>query len=455
MPLGLCQRRCTLNYKSDSENDFCWVDDYFSHIRPHFDVRKADDLLIILPNKAVKLNRTGLTVLRLLKDGRSIGEILKGIGDNAERKMDLFYFLCDFRSLMTGCLGEGQKRKAVQTVPHTGSFNLLPVLSEVAVTYRCNLKCAFCYAACGCQKKEGGDSEMSIRELLKIFKVIRKDAQVPSISFTGGEPLLRKDIVELVAGAKKAGLRVNLISNGTLLAGNDLAGRLHDAGLNSAQISIEGPTAETHDSLTGVSGSFEKTLKGISSLKDANIHVHTNTTVNSRNAEHLVDLVKFVAKIGMARMSMNMVIPAGSASGRELQISYSKIWSFVEPARNAARKLGVEFMWYSPTPMCIFNPLAEGLGNKSCAACDGLLSIAPNGDVLPCSSYSQPVGNLLRQPFEEVWNSTTSLFFRRKEYAPEECSGCGKFTACAGACPLYWTAVGTGELQGRREYAVA
>ena len=53
-------------------------------------------------------------------------------------------------------------------------------------------------------------------------------------------------------------------------------------------------------------------------------------------------------------------------------------------------------MWYSPTPMCLFNPLADGLGNKSCAACDGLLSVAPNGDVLPCSSYPQPVGNLLQ-----------------------------------------------------------
>ena len=202
---------------------------------------------------------------------------------------------------------------------------------------------------------------MSTRELLKIFNVIRNDAQVPSISFTGGEPLMREDIVELVAGAKKAGLRVNLISNGTLLSGNDLAKRLRDAGLNSAQISLEGPNAEVHDSLTAVAGSFEWTLKGILSLKAAGIHVHTNTTVNSRNAHYLVDLVGVVAEMGMTRMSMNMVIPAGSASERELQISYSKIWSLVEPARSAARKLGVEFMWYSPTPICIFNPLAEGL----------------------------------------------------------------------------------------------
>ena len=114
-------------------------------------------------------------------------------------------------------------------------------------------------------------------------------------------------------------------------------------------------------------------------------------------------------------------------------------------------------MWYSPTPMCIMNPLANGMGNKSCAACDGLLSISPTGDILPCSSYDEPVGNLLSQPFHDIWNSSRAVFFRHKDYAPAECSGCEEFKACAGACPLYWSALGTRELveARRREHAPA
>jgi radical SAM protein with 4Fe4S-binding SPASM domain len=104
-------------------------------------------------------------------------------------------------------------------------------------------------------------------------------------------------------------------------------------------------------------------------------------------------------------------------------------------------------MWYSPTPYCIFNPIAEGLGNKSCAACDGLLSIAPDGSILPCSSYDEPVGNLLSEPFAKLWRGKKSRFFKKRKYMPHECRGCEHTDICAGACPLYWQTEGTAELK--------
>jgi radical SAM protein with 4Fe4S-binding SPASM domain len=287
---------------------------------------------------------------------------------------------------------------------------------------------------------------MTTGEVVRVFEIIRHGAKVPSVSFTGGEPSLREDLVELVRRAVEAGLRVNLITNGLRLAEGNLAAELKDAGLASAQVSLEGPTAKVHDGLTGVPGSFERTLSGLSALREAGVHVHTNTTINVLNAAQLPELVRYAAGLGMKRISMNMVIPAGTAADRVLQISYTEVGAHVLAARQAAREAGLEFMWYSPTPLCLFNPIAEGLGNKSCAACDGLLSVSPTGDVLPCSSYPEPVGNLLRQPFEEVWQSARAAFFRRKEYAPGECAGCADFGPCAGACPLYWSAMGTDEL---------
>ena len=442
----------------DNDEAFGWVDDYVAHVRRHFDVRVEDDLLIVLPNRAVKLNRSGLAILRFLKQGGSIRRVLDRIADRPDRRRELFYFLCDFRSLMSGCLGEGRNRRAVRVVPHATPFNRLPVLSEVAVTYRCNLRCRFCYAACGCHAQPGGPArEMSTREVVRVLKVIRRDAKVPSVSFTGGEPLLRDDLEELVTAAVRIGLRVNLITNAVLLAGGDRAQRLCAAGLSSAQVSLEGPTAQVHDGLTGAAGSFERTIEGLAALRRTGIHVHTNTTINAANADHLADLVRLVAGLGLRRMSMNMVIPVGSAGGLDLQVSYSRIGPIVEGAGAEARKQGVEFLWYSPTPMCLFNPLARGLGNKSCAACDGLLSVSPAGEVLPCSSCPEPVGSLLRRPFAEVWGSARAKFFRRKEYAPAECGGCEDFDACAGACPLYWSAMGTAELAaaGRRVHAAS
>jgi len=110
---------------------------------------------------------------------------------------------------------------------------------------------------------------------------------------------------------------------------------------------------------------------------------------------------------------------------------------FAEPRDGSGERI-------PPTPMCLFNPLAHGLGNKSCAACDGLLSLSPTGGVLPCSSFDAEVGNLVSQGFAEVWGCEQARFYRDKRYAPEACRECPEFTACA--CPLYWEAVGFEEL---------
>ncbi len=438
---------------------FGWVDDYMTHVRPHFEVREEDALLIVLPNRAVKLNRSGLSILSFLKAGGSIDDVLCRVGGNPSRRTDLFHFLCDVRSLLNGCLGEGRGRRGVRHVPHPAVFNTLPVLSEIALTYRCNLRCAFCYAACGCRSGPAGSTapaggpprgtELSTGRVVRILEIIRREAKVPSVSFTGGEPTLRSDLERLVEAAVKLGLRVNLITNAVLLAGGDRARRLRSAGLHSAQVSLEGPRADVHDRLTGVAGSFERTMAGLRSLQDAGVHVHTNTTLNAVNAACIEELVRFIHGLGLRRLSMNLIIPAGSAARLDLQVPYSRAGELVERAREEAARVGIEFLWYSPTPMCLFNPLAAGLGNKSCAACDGLLSVSPAGDVLPCSSYPEAVGNLLESPFLDVWNSARAVFFRRKEYAPAECSGCEDFLACAGACPLYWSAMGTAEIPAR------
>ena len=202
-----------------TDDALSWVDDYIANIRPHFHVREADSLLIVLPNQAVRLNRSGLAILSFLRDGGSIRDVLRMAGDDLDRHEELLWFFCDFRSLVNGCLGEGRGRRAVRVESHPKQFNVLPVLSEIAVTYRCNLKCGFCYAACGCRGRGGSDDrEMSTDEIKRVLEIIRRDAQVPSVSFTGGEPLIREDLEHLVGEAVRVGLRVNLITNATMLS---------------------------------------------------------------------------------------------------------------------------------------------------------------------------------------------------------------------------------------------
>jgi radical SAM protein with 4Fe4S-binding SPASM domain len=145
---------------------------------------------------------------------------------------------------------------------------------------------------------------------------------------------------------------------------------------------------------------------------------------------------------------MNMYIPGTGPGLREdLLVGYDEIGAVVDEVRRRAFLAGLGFYWYSPTPFCRYNPIARGMGNKSCAAADGLLSVAPDGGILPCSSWNEPLGNILRENFADVWFSKRALFLKHKNAAPLSCRACSSFNACQGACPLYWRACGTGLLE--------
>jgi radical SAM protein with 4Fe4S-binding SPASM domain len=434
--------------------DLRWVDTLVASARPHLMVRPEDELLILVPNTPIKLNRTALRVLHpMVHHGATVTEVLAREGDSPRRRAELHAFFTDLRAWLEGRLGEGLGRRAVVQEPFAADYCRYPVIAEVALTYACNLTCAFCYAGCGTAGLPEGWSEdrvMTDEEVCRVLDVVRRDARCPSVSFTGGEPTLRAGLPRLVRHAKGLGLRVNLISNGQRLD-DSRADALAEAGLDSAQLSLEGPTAEVHDALVGKPGAFRQLWAGLERLRDRGVRVHTNTTVGQKNAPHVEAVVDLVAERGLSRLSMNLVIPCGTARRDPgLPVRYSDAGAIVQRARARAEARGIQLVWYSPLPLCLFNTVAEGLGNRGCAAADGLLHVGPAGDVLPCSSFghAESLGNLLRQPFEEVWQSRAARFFRAKEMMPSSCRGCADAEYCQSACVLYWRGMGLEELGG-------
>lgn len=429
--------------------DFTWVDDYFRRVKPYLYVREADMLLIKRPNHVQKLNKTGTLILKSLLNGMSVDELLRKTGSDMDKRQEIHNFLSAIKQSVDGSIDVFSTNPAVTSRPFTGNINVLPVLSELAVTYRCNLRCAFCYAGCHVTANPiGHNAELPTEALCGIIKKIYEEAQVPSISFTGGEPVLRNDLPELIAYAKSLGMRVNLISNGTLIT-LEKAEQLAKAGLDSAQISIEGTDSSTHDAITGMSGAFHKALNAIGFLKGCGIHTHTNTTLNGRNIGQIKQFPAFVKDtLNHNKFSMNMIIPSGSgAVDKSLWLRYSEMGPHLDVLRAESEKAGVEFMWYSPLPVCMYNTITHGLGNKGCAACDGLLSVAPDGSILPCSSYSKVTGNLHKQAFSEAWHTEEAVYFRNKNFAHPYCRACEHFALCHGGCPLYWQQMGFDELE--------
>lgn len=438
--------------KQDERYPLAWIDDYVRAIQPFVHVRRRDNLLIKIPNEAFKLNDSGVEILLRLFSGEKVLALWRSFGGSEEVQRDLYHFFIALKQMLQGCLNEHAPPEGTVVQQFALGFSELPILSEVALTYRCNLRCRFCYAGCG--KGSPRDlQEMSTEEAKRVLRCIREDADVPSVSFTGGEPTLRDDLEVLVTFARRElRMHVNLITNGTRIDPGRAAA-LADAGLNSAQVSLEAPCEDVHDRLTGVPGSFVRAIEGIRCLQEVGIRVHTNTTLTRDNLEYAAAMPAFVRALGLSRLSMNLMIPAGMGEVdiAALGLRYKELGEHVLRIKRAAEQEHVDFMWYSPTPVCLFNPVAYRLGNKGCAACDGLLSVSPGGGVLPCSSWHEPVGNLLEQAFEQVWQSARACMIRSKSEAPRACRLCDDFAVCQGACPLYWREFGCEELVGLQE----
>lgn len=438
--------------QKDNVGQLAWVDEFIERIKPYVFVRTEDNMLIKRPNQACKINDTAAKVLKYLLEGGTIGNVLKQAGE--DKAKEIGNFMLAIKLYLEGNLDEFTLNPAVEKERFGLGFSKLPVLSELALTYKCNLKCKFCYAGCNCTSNPtGSKAEMSDDECKKIIDVIYNQARVPSISFTGGEPTLRfETLVNCIEYAKTLGMRVNLITNGTLINENK-AKKLVNAGLDSVQVSIEGVTSETHDRIVQQKGAFERSIKTVEFFKALGIHVHTNTTLNKQNKQDCLLLPEFVRnELGLERFSMNLVIPTGSSIFNEgLVIKYNEVGDIIKLIQEKSKKAGVEFMWYSPVPLCMFNTITNDLGNKGCAACDGLLSVAPNGDVLPCSSYDESVGNLIEQEFLTVWNGKNAIHFRNKNFVHKLCKDCDSLAACNGGCPLYWRNIGYGELHEQFE----
>jgi len=463
MPLGVPFRvpfRVCFGERSLRRNGpLSWIDDFFHEARNHIHAREEDGVVILPPNQVYKANATGIAIVRHMLAGGKVADI-PGI-EQEERARQVAGFVSDLRSLYLGEAAENGS-SSLESVTYDFTYTTLPILGEIAVTYRCNNACLFCYAGCGSAPAGSGArmpnavtgaTEMSLAEIKRVILVFKNEAKIPFFSFTGGEPLLRQDLEDMIVFARRQGLQVNLITNATLID-KKRARSLYRAGLRTAQVSLESTDAETHDMLTARPGSYEATLKGIACLQAAGISVQTNTTVNAINAPAVPRMPVFLKSLGVSRFAMNLFLPpSGSdpAMAAEhaalLFVPYTRAGAIIEEVRAAARSAGMTFYWYSPIPHCHYNTIAHGLGNKSCAAMDGLISVSPSGDVLPCSSYPEPMGNVLTRGFREIWFSARALHFKNKEYAPAECSGCESFTACQAACPLYWRYAGTAEIR--------
>lgn len=165
-------------------------------------------------------------------------------------------------------------------------FFSAPVLADISLTNRCNLKCEYCYASSGDENKIL--SELSLDTYKLLFEQLDK-MNVHRISLTGGEPLLRKDFFEILNEAQKYKFAIIINSNGILI-NDSIACKLKNYRFDRICITIDGSSSKTHDVIRG-KGTFLKALQGIRSLQKYNLPVSTLFTLNKNNINDLIDTI--------------------------------------------------------------------------------------------------------------------------------------------------------------------
>jgi len=174
------------------------------------------------------------------------------------------------------------------------------------ITRACNLKCLHCYADAGAK----GPDELTTQEVLRGIDILA-DAGVLILAFSGGEPTIRPDLAELIRRSSDRGMFTAVATNGVALSSRKRVQEYKNAGLQFAQISLDGSNPDTHDHFRGVPGSFEKTVQGIKNCVAEGVFVEMATTATQYNVKEIPDMIDFAAKLGVKWFMLYNFVPTG------------------------------------------------------------------------------------------------------------------------------------------------
>jgi len=305
-----------------------------------------------------------------------------------------------------------------------------PYRMDLAVTYRCNNNCAHCYNA-----RERNFPELSTEQWFKVLDQLW-ELGVPHIVFTGGEATLRNDLPELIKHAETNGQITGLNTNARRLSDEKYVQQLVDAGLDHVQVTVESCNEQIHDQMMQAKGAFKQTIAGLKNALNNKLYVMTNTTMLRTNVHTIPDTLDFLADIGVPTIGLNALIYSGHGLTVGTGLHESELQSIVDIATQKTNVRGQRLIWYTPTQYCEFDPTANNLGVKGCTAALYSMCIESNGNVLPCQSYYHPLGNMLTDSWDSIWNHKLSVQLRERQNLPVKCETCSLVTECGGGCPL-------------------
>ncbi len=320
------------------------------------------------------------------------------------------------------------------------------LLVSIDLTSKCNLNCKHC-GSISVEDK----NELTINEIRDVIKEI-SGFKPERIVFSGGEPLLKKGIFDLLEYTHELGINTYMPSNGTLIT-SDIAKKLKKVNLGGIVISLDG-NEEIHDKIRGKKGTFEKAINAIKYLVDEGLKVTIKLTVMKWNMDQYKYLVDLTKELGVEEFALKRYIPAGKmkVNKKELLVAPEEYKEVVDKAWVYAQKKGIKMM--SRDPVIIPYLYKEKIENKykdklndeilgGCLAGISICNIDNKGNVSPCGFVPKFAGNIRKDYFSDIWNNS-SLFkkLRKRDCLKGKCKFCKYINLCGGCRAMAYSLKG-------------
>jgi pyrroloquinoline quinone biosynthesis protein E len=303
------------------------------------------------------------------------------------------------------------------------SVTTRPYTLVAELSYRCPLRCPYCSNPVDI----GADryrAELETEHWARVFAEARA-LGVLQLALTGGEPMLRRDLDELVAAGRAAGLYSTLVTAGTLLT-RERAERLKEAGLDHVQVSIQSPDPQENDRIAG-NRSFEKKIAASRAARELGFPLTINCVLHRQNLDRIDDILRLAEELGAQRLELANTQYYGWAvvNQQALMPTRAQLERGEEAVRRFRERVGprITVLWVLPDHYeDLPKPCMGGWGRTA-------IVVAPNGDALPCQAASTIPGlafpSVRERSLEWIWQESDAFTrFRGTDWMQEPCRSC-------------------------------